>query len=651
MASFTYMQNAQSNSDCQVNSIWGFSISNPFFSFQIPLLFLKKQKNILDGTSLAIKYDMRKVPLRFRPQTSSMQDSLIPEEERHVMNHGKLKIGARLGLGFGVAFLVFVVVIVLVHLKINVVDRESLRIQYESVPFLMSANDMMVKIVVISDLITDTALTGNAGNQAELDRNAAAFKEAVTNFKDLFTRQNDGKAVDEMTGVRNAFDDYLATGSRLIEAYQSGDAGAGRVVMDEYDQKRILLVGTVEQFKAAQAIETVKRTQDVMEASDSMRKTLIGFGLAGLVLCAGIAILTTRGITRPIGQAVAVSNKLAEGDLRVRIEAGNRDETGQLLLAMKNMVEKLKTIFAGVQRAADDVASGSRQLSAGSEQLSQGTVEQASSAEEASSAIEEMNATIRQNADNAQQTETMARISAADAEESGKAVSEAVAAMKEIAERISIVGEIARQTNLLSLNASIEAARAGEHGRGFAVVSAEVRKLAERSRTAAEEIGRLTGTSVQKAERAGEMLARLVPDIRKTAGLVQEITAASLEQTATADQLNASVQRLNQVIQRNAGAAEEMAATAEELSTQAEQLREAMSYFELGDTAESEVRTAARKARPDDYVDAAHPARRNGAAPKPALPAVPAFAGVALDLAGSRSMGKGYAGDGEFEKF
>jgi methyl-accepting chemotaxis protein len=580
-----------------------------------------------------------------------MQDSLIPEEERHVMNHGKLKIGARLGLGFGVAFLVFLVVIVLVHLKINVVDRESLRIQYESVPFLMSANDMMVKILVISDLITDTALTGNAGNQAELDRNAAAFKEAVANFKDLFTRQNDGKAVDEMTGVRNAFDDYLATGSRLIEAYQSGDAGAGRVVMDEYDQKRILLVGTVEQFKAGQAVETVKSAQDVMEASDSMRKTLIGFGLAGLVLCAGIAILTTRGITRPIGQAVAVSNKLAEGDLRVRIEAGNRDETGQLLLAMKNMVEKLKTIFADVQRAADDVASGSRQLSAGSEQLSQGTVEQASSAEEASSAIEEMNATIRQNADNAQQTETMARISAADAEESGKAVSEAVAAMKEIAERISIVGEIARQTNLLSLNASIEAARAGEHGRGFAVVSAEVRKLAERSRTAAEEIGRLTGTSVQKAERAGEMLARLVPDIRKTAGLVQEITAASLEQTATADQLNASVQRLNQVIQRNAGAAEEMAATAEELSTQAEQLREAMSYFELGGTGENAGKTAARKALAADYVNAARPAGGKSAVPTPAFPARPALAGVAIDLTGGRGMGKGYSGDAEFEKF
>jgi methyl-accepting chemotaxis protein len=195
--------------------------------------------------------------------------------------------------------------------------------------------------------------------------------------------------------------------------------------------------------------------------------------------------------------------------------------------------------------------------------------------------VEEMNATIRQNADNSLQTEKIAQKSANDALESGKAVSDAVIAMKQIAEKISIVGEIARQTNLLALNAAIEAARAGEHGRGFAVVASEVRKLAERSQVAAAEIGRLSGTSVEVAERAGGMLAKLVPDIQKTSELVQEISAASKEQAGGADQINSAIQQLNQVVQQNAGAAEEMSSTAEELSAQASQLMEVMGFFKV----------------------------------------------------------------------
>jgi methyl-accepting chemotaxis protein len=192
-----------------------------------------------------------------------------------------------------------------------------------------------------------------------------------------------------------------------------------------------------------------------------------------------------------------------------------------------------------------------------------------------------MNATIRQNADNAQQTEKIALKSAIDATESGKAVTDAVTAMKLIAEKISIIEEIARQTNLLALNAAIEAARAGEHGKGFAVVAAEVRKLAERSQAAAAEISKLSGSSMEVAERAGQMLGKLVPDIQKTSELVQEISAASREQTSGADQINSAIQQLNQVIQRNAGAAEEMASTAQELSSQSEMLLSTMTFFKV----------------------------------------------------------------------
>ncbi|MDK4717707.1 methyl-accepting chemotaxis protein, partial [Rhizobium sp. CNPSo 4039] len=214
-------------------------------------------------------------------------------------------------------------------------------------------------------------------------------------------------------------------------------------------------------------------------------------------------------------------------------------------------------------------------------QLSQGATEQASSAEEASASMEEMAANIKQNADNAAQTEKIARQSAKDAEISGQAVDRAVNAMRTIAEKISIVQEIARQTDLLALNAAVEAARAGEHGRGFAVVASEVRKLAERSQAAAAEISSLSGETVTVATEAGDMLSRLVPDIRKTAELVAEISAACREQDIGASQINEAIQQLDKVTQQNAGASEEMSATSEELAAQAEELQASIAFFKV----------------------------------------------------------------------
>jgi methyl-accepting chemotaxis protein len=329
---------------------------------------------------------------------------------------------------------------------------------------------------------------------------------------------------------------------------------------------------------------SVCATQDEVEflaASVSIRNATLLVAVLTVIGVAFIVMLGARTITAPIIRAVGISDQLSKGDLTVAIEVNSKDETGQLLDAMKRMVEKLRGIVADVQTAADNVASGSQELSASSEQMSQGATEQAAAAEEASSSMEQMAANIKQNADNAVQTEKIALKSADDAESGGKAVYETVTAMKQIAQKISIIEEIARQTDLLALNAAIEAARAGEHGKGFAVVASEVRKLAERSQTAAGEISRLSGTSVEVAERAGEMLTRIVPDIQKTAELVQEISAASNEQNTGADQVNKAIQQLDQVIQQNASASEEMASTAEELSGQAEQLQDAIGFFKL----------------------------------------------------------------------
>ena len=304
-------------------------------------------------------------------------------------------------------------------------------------------------------------------------------------------------------------------------------------------------------------------------------------GCAALILC--IAYFISRKIKLALGEAVNVANDLSEGSLMARVQVTSSDETGQLLQAMKNMVEKLRTVVDSVRTASDNVASASRQMSSSTQEMSQGATEQAASAEEVSSSMEEMSSNIKQNADNAHQTEKIALKAAEDAREGGKSVTETVAAMKDIATKISIVEEIARQTNLLALNAAIEAARAGEHGKGFAVVASEVRKLAERSQTAAAEIRELSASSVEVAERAGEMLTRIVPDIQKTAELVQEINAASNEQNTGAEQINKAIQQLDQVIQQNASATEEIASTAEELSSQAEQLHESIGFFNTGE--------------------------------------------------------------------
>lgn len=325
---------------------------------------------------------------------------------------------------------------------------------------------------------------------------------------------------------------------------------------------------------------------DDVNAQMSKLRTQIIIATVGIALVVlFIAFFVSRLITRPLGKAVELSKNLAEGNLAVTITNESGDEAGQLLVAMGNMVEKLRVIVAEVQTAADNVAAGSQQLSSTTEEMSQGATEQAASAEEVSSSMEEMVSNIKQNADNAQQTERIALKAAQDAREGGGAVTETVSAMKEIANKISIIEEIARQTNLLALNAAIEAARAGEHGKGFAVVASEVRKLAERSQLAAGEINKLSANSVEVAEKAGEMLTKIVPDIQKTAELVSEINAASNEQNAGSEQINKAIQQLDKVIQQNASSTEEISSTCEELTSQAEQLQETISFFRLGDSA------------------------------------------------------------------
>jgi methyl-accepting chemotaxis protein len=504
-----------------------------------------------------------------------------------------VKIGTRLIGGFSVLLILLAIISGLALFNMSQMNSATERMSQRFYPQTVFANKVIDSLNIAARVIRNIILLPEKeavrAEETRLDEVRKDIDNSLKQLHELVVSDEGKQLLGKVEQLRKLYSVEQAEVLRLALADQTQAARDHMLnVLREPQANYIAAVGDLIAFADR---EMLRQADVAADAHNAAQTVIIIACVFALLLAIAAAILITRSITLPLAEALKYTNTLAEGDLTFVIGNTSKDETGQLLHAIKETVTKLSQIIGEVRNASDNLSSASTQVSATAQSLSQGASEQAASLEETSATMEQASASIEQNTQNAKLTDSIAGKAAASTVKGGEAVVQTLDAMKSIAERIGIIDDIAYQTNLLALNAAIEAARAGEHGKGFAVVAAEVRKLAERSQVAAQEISKLASNSVGVAEGASELLKAIVPDIQQTAELVQEITASSEEQSIAVTQINVAMAQLNQTTQQNASASEELAATAEEMNGQAEQLQEVMSYFKV-DTNQSSSATS-----------------------------------------------------------